>query len=920
MLESIFLHVLNMSYVGGGVIAIVLVVRFFLKKFPKKYSYLLWIVPLIRLVFPFSIESVISLIPFNPEPIPDTIMYDQMPTINTGISSVDRSINQILPTSEIVGSVNPMQVWIFIGAIIWLLGILVFIVYGVASYVKLKRKLLNSNIEQENIVYSDSFDTPFVMGIIKPKIFLPSFLSEPEREYILLHEQIHINRRDHIVRFISYIVLSFHWFNPMVWIAFFMSEKDMEMSCDEAVIYQLGDNVKKEYSTSLLSMATGRGRLSVSPLAFGEGETKGRIKNIIRFNKPKAYITVVAVLIITVVSIGLLVNPKNSPNAIDIEIAMDEIKAEVVSINEAVNGLDYEIIVINNSSYAVYNLSLKLSYPIINSNGSMTNFDEIEADHIIEKMESGSYELVRVFMPTDYAYGKNVDSGKPEVHLLGYIGESKETNRIEYIGRIEMITENDREIGSSNSDDWIQEASSEPVQAVKAALLNQEAKDYTISMIIGTIDIDEEETQRVVNRYLGSELAQSRGWSDDYLQENFIVVKANYTVEYDHTKTFMSDGNLEQYFYLTEDIDTGLWTIVDNTSAGSLTIIETDSTEGNLDFAIRYTELYGYEQFVILSSTQESLTVLAYHGNDQTLTAATLESAVITIDKTSNDSVKEEIFLNEELTGYFFTPHNLDASYQNYIVGIRYRWINTNPLTIESAIVIIPKSDLSDLSVYESFEQPEQSQGLIPTSIDMTLNVQGQYLSYGDVDEYYKVYDILNDSLYSVEDQLDHLSVDYSNFTHHITGTSNDYRLPIIYLITSANGEDLVFNTAKLEFESLNDEDNKIAVSKDNHYIAVLSHVDDMQHLKLINREGNTIFSYGYDEFLTEIIGIDFSELQWQLVGFDETSSILWGGFGGDLDTVVHFIYKIESDEFILFDQSNNDAFIEYLNKYPAVR
>ena len=549
MLASIFLHVLNMSYVGGIVIALVLAIRISLKKFPKKYSYLLWVVPLIRLVFPFSIESVVSLIPFNPEPIPATIMYDQMPTINTGISSVDGSINQILPTSEIVGSVNPIQVWIFIGTVIWILGILVLIAYGVASYIKLKRKLLNSTMEQENIYYSDSFDTPFVMGIIKPMIFLPSFLSESEREYILLHEQIHIKRRDHIVRFISYLVLSFHWFNPMVWIAFFMSEKDMEMSCDEAVIFQLGDSVKKEYSTSLLSLATGRGRLSMSPLAFGEGETKGRIKNIIRFNKPKAYIIVVALLIITVVSIGLLVNPKNALNVRDIRIAMDEIKAEVMSINEADNGLDYEIIVTNNSSYTVYDLNLTLSYPIIIPNGSMTNLNGIEADHIIEKMESGSSEVVNVFIQADYSYGKNVDNENPEVHLLGYIGELKDTSRIEYIGRIETISKNDGEINSSNSDTWIQETSIDPVQAVKATLINQESKEYTISMIIVTIDIDEEETERVVEMYTGSELAQSRGWSDDYLKEQFAVVKANYSVEYDHTKTFMDDGNLLIHTY-----------------------------------------------------------------------------------------------------------------------------------------------------------------------------------------------------------------------------------------------------------------------------------------------------------------------------------------------------------------------------------
>ena len=135
--------------------------------------------------------------------------------------------------------------------------------------------------------------------------------------------------------------------------------------------------------------------------------------------------------------------------------------------------------------------------------------------------------------------------------MTGYLDEVINTKQFGKFGKIETNY-------SADSDDWIQEESSEPVQSVKAALLNQEAKDYTISMSIGSVDIDSAETQRVINRYLGSELAQSRGWSDDYLQEHFVVVKANYTVEYDHTKTFMSDGNLKQYFYLTEDIDTGL--------------------------------------------------------------------------------------------------------------------------------------------------------------------------------------------------------------------------------------------------------------------------------------------------------------------------------------------------------------------------
>ena len=922
MLKNVFIEVLNLSFIGSFVILIILFARVFLKKAPTKYAYILWSVALIRLILPFSIESILSILFVNPKPISQNIVYSETPLINTGITVLDRTVNGSLPASEVVASVNPMQIWVLLGSIIWIIGMIFLFTYGITSLVKIKKELQRSTWISENIYSSNAVRTPFVLGLLLPKIYLPNFISETETEYIILHERTHINRRDHIIRFASYLVLCLHWFNPLVWLAFYISGKDMEMSCDESVIKQLGYDLKKDYSQSLLNFTIGTRSFCITPLAFGEGDTKGRIRNILNLRPPKFYVIAIAILIVLLVSIGLLSNPINDDldeqilSGADMAEAVDLIGTVIISEVEVADGKEYEILLTNDSSYTIYELKIALSYPIIITNGHRSNKDSIEADEVVKRVESGSSDIVTVFIPTAYYYEKNYDTGNLEIELTGYLDEVVSIKQFGKIGKIGKIEAN----YSADSEDWIQEASNKPIQAVRAALLNQEAKDFTISMGIGSIDIDSAETQSVINRYLGSELAQSRGWSDDYLQEHFVVVKANYEVEYDHTKTFMSDGNLEQYFYLTEDIDTGLWTIVDHTSTESLTIIGTDPSEGNLDFAIRYTQLYGYEQFIILSSSQESLTVLAYHGNNQTLTAATLESAVITIDKTANDSVKEEIFLNEELTGYMFTPKNPDASYQNYIVGIRYRRLNTNPSTFESAIVIIPKSDLSALSVYESFEQSENSQGPIPPIIDMTLNVEGQYLSYQDLDEYFKVYDILNDSLYSVEDQLDHLSVDYSNFTRYINGTSNDYQLPIIYLITSANGEDLVFNTVTLEFVSLNDKDSKMIISNDNYYTAILSHVDDMQHLELIDREGNTIFSYGYNQFLTEIIGIDFSELQWQLSGFDESSAILWGGFGGELDTVAHFIYNIESEEFIVFDQSNQETFIEYLNIYPAVR
>lgn len=310
MLEREFLQVINMSYIASIVIMFILVARLLLTKAPKKYSYILWAVALVRLIVPVSFESVLSLVPVNPTLISNDILYDISPTINTGMSNIDQSISSSLPTADAVASVNPMQVWIFVGSLIWILGIAILIIYGMVSLIRMKDKLKNANCEKDNIYQSDNVTTPFVLGLIQPKIYLPAFLSESEKEYILLHEQTHIKRFDHIIRFISYLVLCIHWYNPLVWIAFWLSAKDMEMSCDEYVINQLGHSVKKDYSQSLLNLTTGRMKIGLMPLAFGEGDTKERIKNIINFKQPKFYI-IIALAILIFTSIGLLSNPKS---------------------------------------------------------------------------------------------------------------------------------------------------------------------------------------------------------------------------------------------------------------------------------------------------------------------------------------------------------------------------------------------------------------------------------------------------------------------------------------------------------------------------------------------------------------------------------------------------------------------------------
>lgn len=309
MLAKIFIEILNMSYIGSIVILAVLLARLLLKKVPKRYTYLLWSVVLLRLAIPFSFNSVLSLLPINPKPIPANLSSTTTPQIVTGVAAVDVPVNNALPTPEIIASVNPLQTLIFFCFFLWVIGMSALLIYGVISYFRLKHHLKGITLEKDNLFISNQIVTPFVLGLVKPKIYLPINLDATEKKYILLHEQTHIRRFDHVIRFVSYLVLCIHWFNPLVWVSFYLSGKDMEMACDESVINQLGYEIKKDYSQSLLNLATSKRNLRMSPLAFGEGDTKERIRNILNFKKPKFYIIAAAVVILAVLIVGLITNP-----------------------------------------------------------------------------------------------------------------------------------------------------------------------------------------------------------------------------------------------------------------------------------------------------------------------------------------------------------------------------------------------------------------------------------------------------------------------------------------------------------------------------------------------------------------------------------------------------------------------------------
>lgn len=311
-MEQAFLQVLNMGFTGGAVILLILAARLLLGRAPRIFSYALWSVALFRLLCPVSLSSALSLLPVNPQPVSQELLLSPNPSVHTGLALLDQPVNALLPAPAPGDSVNPLQVWAFAGSWIWLAGGVILLAYSLLSLLRLRLNLRGAYSEGEGVWLSEKVDTPFVVGVFRPRIYLPASLSDAEREYILLHERTHIRRLDHIWRLAAFLVLCVHWFNPLVWIAFFLSCRDMEMSCDEAVVKMLGDGVKKPYSASLLALSCGRRVPGGTPLAFGEGEVKDRVKNVLCYRKPAFWVTLLGGLAVATLCVGLMLNGNRS--------------------------------------------------------------------------------------------------------------------------------------------------------------------------------------------------------------------------------------------------------------------------------------------------------------------------------------------------------------------------------------------------------------------------------------------------------------------------------------------------------------------------------------------------------------------------------------------------------------------------------
>ena len=337
MLHTIFFAVLNMSITASIVIVVVLLARFLLKHAPKIFSYALWAVVLFRLLCPISLTSDFSLMSMLQAPITDSgrIEYVAFDTDTLSIIVPSPNLNQTVeqqtkPPLEETPAADTFTFPMSVVSTIWICGTVAMLVFNIAQLIRLRRKLIGATPLRKNIYLADHIQTPFVMGLIRPKIYLPSSMSDTEQSYIIQHEKHHIHRGDHIIKLFAFVAICVHWFNPLVWLAFALSSKDMEMSCDEAVIKRIDKDIRADYSSSLLHFSTGKKVIIGTPLAFGEGNTKERIENIMKYRKPTFIIVVLALILCVGLTACLSSNPQSDteqPNHSEYE-KLSEMNAE----------------------------------------------------------------------------------------------------------------------------------------------------------------------------------------------------------------------------------------------------------------------------------------------------------------------------------------------------------------------------------------------------------------------------------------------------------------------------------------------------------------------------------------------------------------------------------------------------------------
>ena len=317
-MSGIFLKLLNLSISASWLVLVVLALRLVLKRAPKWVDVLLWGMVALRLMLPFSIESALSLIPSAETLSPEVVQFDPAPTITSGVEFIDNAVNPSLSESFAaapLASVNPLYVWTYLAGWVWLIGLAAMLLYALVSYLRLRRRVRASIPLRENIYVCDEVPSPFILGIVHPRIYLPSALDEAQRGSVLSHERAHLARHDHWWKPLGFALLAVYWFNPLLWLAYTLLCCDIELACDERVLCGMDAGQVKDYSSALLACSVPRRMLAACPLAFGEVGVGARVKNALRYKKPAFWVVAASVAVCVVVAVCFLTNPRTDTDA-----------------------------------------------------------------------------------------------------------------------------------------------------------------------------------------------------------------------------------------------------------------------------------------------------------------------------------------------------------------------------------------------------------------------------------------------------------------------------------------------------------------------------------------------------------------------------------------------------------------------------
>ncbi len=406
-MEAVFIKLLNMSITAGYLVLAVVLLRLLLKKAPKAIFVAMWALVGLRLMVPFSLESIFSLVP-SAEPIPEDIAYVPIPTIQSGVQVFNSAVNPILQHSFAPApgaSVNPMQIVLRIASIVWAVGAAAMLGYCAFSYLRIHRKVREAACLNGRIWLCDSISSPFILGLFRPKIYLPSNMNEQDMEYVLAHENAHLKRRDHLWKPLGFLLLAVYWFNPLMWLAYILLCRDIELACDEKVLKQMGSDAKKPYSEALLNCSVKPRMIAACPLAFGEVGVKDRIKSVLSYKKPAFWIIVVAIVLCVAAVVFFFTNPVSTDKKLSAFIESEILKHHqnadsgdhFCCTNWVAFGKDKDG---DTTTLYMWVHYAEFSY----DNGVKSGMSSLTPTVITVKNNQGSYELVEYWEPRDGSY------------------------------------------------------------------------------------------------------------------------------------------------------------------------------------------------------------------------------------------------------------------------------------------------------------------------------------------------------------------------------------------------------------------------------------------------------------------------------------------------------------------------------------